>query len=99
MFKKFTLKPALENGEIQASEKFISISKMGEIERLIKVMSGMNKVISPAFIRDWCLKCCRYIKATCDQFKRPITKLTTAWFKRIDFHKSKVHARSILDTM
>ena len=79
--------------------KSIKIADYDVIDRLIKTMISINKVISPAFVRDWCLKCCRYIRATRDQFKRPNATLTTAWQERTDFHKSKVLARHILEAM
>lgn len=66
LFKKFTMKPMLEDGTVQINDKVIFIMEPGVLERLIKSMSSMNKVIFPAFVRDWSLKCCRYIKATRD---------------------------------
>ena len=68
LFKKFTMKRSTEFGILQVTEKFIPIMMHGVLERFIKAMSSMNKVISPAFVRDWCLKCCRYLKATRDLF-------------------------------
>ena len=68
LFKKFTMKRPTDDGQIQEPDKVIEIMEHGVLERLIKSMIGINKVISPAFVRDWCLKCCRYLSATSDIF-------------------------------
>ena len=42
----------------------IKISDPFYLKQLIKGMRAMNKVMSPWFIRDWCLKCFKYLKIT-----------------------------------
>ena len=66
LFKKFTMRPPTLDGTLRESDKSIRIIEYGAIERLVKSMIAINKVISPAFVRDWCLKCCRWLSATSD---------------------------------
>ena len=64
LFRKFTMKKTKEDGTVKEADEVIILSELGTVEELIKAMCYINKVMSPAFIRDWCLKCCQTIKAT-----------------------------------
>ena len=99
LFKKFTRRQPTQEGDVREADKIIKIIEYGVMERLIKSMIGINKVLSTAYVRDWCLKCCRWLKATADQFTRTDQLLTATWQMREDFHKSKVLARQILENM
>ena len=71
LFYKFTMKVELEDGTYKEEDDVLLLSEMGLVERLVQGMRYINKVISPAFIRDWCLKCCRHLKSTAHLFKLP----------------------------
>ena len=73
LFRKFTMKKTQADGSITEATDLIYISQFGILEQLIKAMRYINKVISEAFVRDWCLKCCRYIKST--------VELVTSYYK------------------
>lgn len=68
LFKKFTMKEFFEDGKVRDAEDFIFIEN-GNLDRLIKQMRYINKILGPAFVRDWCLKCCRYLNCTSPLFK------------------------------
>ena len=68
LFKKFTMKKFGRDGRIKAVECLIKVSELGVIERLVTAMRYINKVITPSFVRDWCLKCCRHLKSSADLF-------------------------------
>ena len=68
LFKKFTMKAIESDGSMKQAEEVILISDHGVLDRLIKAMRYINKVISPSFVRDWCLKCCRHLRCSAHHF-------------------------------
>ena len=70
MFKKFTMKTMRRDGQIKESDSVINISENEIINRLVDAMRYINRCVSPSFIRDWCLKCCRHLSATADLFQK-----------------------------
>ena len=68
LFKKFTMKTVSIDGTITKANDAIMISEHGLLDRLIQSMRYINKVISPSFIRDWCLKTCRHLKCSAHHF-------------------------------
>ena len=54
---------------MKEADDAITIAEHGLLEKLIKSMRYINKVLTPAFIRDWCLKCCKYLKSTAEILK------------------------------
>ena len=75
LFKKFTMKALQTDGSMvkvnnrEAGKKFniedsdllLSMSDNSTLDKLLKQMRYINKVLCPAFIRDWCLKCSHYL--------------------------------------
>ena len=59
-------------------------------------MRYINKILSPAFIRDWCLKCCRHLKATQDMFNTDKGKTGS---KITGVSRPKIMARHVLEQM
>lgn len=102
LYKKFTMKKTMVDGSIREQVEFLVISQYGILEELIKAMSYINRTINPAFVRDWCLKCCRHLESTRSFFmsNRSALNSNPILFKNpntCNKHKIKVMARHVLE--
>ena len=71
----------------------IKISDPYQLNNLIKGMRAINKVMCPWFIRDWCLKCFKHLKAT------SILVFNNSLAVGKSPSKVKLQARNILETI
>ena len=107
LFKKFTMSKKNSDGTVEKEkDEEMMIFKHGLIEQLIKAMTYINKTINAAFIRDWVLKCSRYIDSTSHFFlsKRSALNSQPILFKRPNYgstynHKTRVLAKTILESV
>ena len=103
LYRKFTMKVQNPDGTVKEAEDAISVAEHGLLERLIMSMRYINKVLTPAFIRDWCLKCCRHLKSTAEilkayrQAKNTSMQLFASNSSKASLIGSKVNARHVLE--
>ena len=71
----------------------IKINDPYQLNNLIKGMRAINKVMCPWFIRDWCLKCFKHLKAT------SILVFNNSLAVGKSPSKVKLQARNILETI
>ena len=53
---------------MEENDLLLAVSDNSTVEKLLKAMRYINKVLYPAFIRDWCLKCSRHLSSTKDLY-------------------------------
>ena len=82
-----------EQHRAQTKTKGIKIADPFYLKQLITGMRAMNKVMSPWFIRDWCLKCFKHLKVT------SIMVFNNSLAIGRSPSKVKLQARNILETV